>query len=152
MKPTRMNVNINNKKAYHEYQVLEKLECGIALKGNEVKSILAGKASIKEAWCDIKDHQLIIHGMHITPWHTANAFDVEERRDRTLLAHKSEIRKLLQAKQQKGMTIIPLHVTYTNNHVKVIIGICQGKKLHDKRQDLKERQTKREIARQLKTP
>lgn len=143
-------VNIQNKKAYHEYQILEKLECGISLRGNEVKSIIAGKASIKEAWCAIQNNQLVIRGMHITPWNTANAFDVEETRERVLLAHKSEIRKLLAMKQQDGITLIPLSVTYRNNRIKVIIGVCKGKKLYDKRQDLKERQTKRDMDRMLK--
>lgn len=143
-------VNIQNKKAYHEYQVLETLECGISLRGNEVKSIIAGKASIKEAWCAIQNNQLMIRGMHITPWNTANAFDVDETRERVLLAHKSEIHKLLAMKQQDGITLIPLSVTYRNNRIKVIIGVCKGKKLYDKRQDLKERQTKRDMDRMLK--
>ena len=143
-------VNIQNKKAYHDYQVIDTLECGISLRGNEVKSIIAGKASIKEAWCSIQNNQLVIRGMHITPWHTANTFDVDETRERVLLAHKSEIRKLLAMKQQDGITIIPLSVTYKNNHIKVNVGICKGKKLYDKRQDLKERQTKRDIERTLK--
>lgn len=143
-------VNIQNKKAYHEYQILETLECGISLRGNEVKSIIAGKASIKEAWCAIQNNQLMIRGMHITPWNTANAFDVDETRERVLLAHKSEIRKLLAMKQQDGITLIPLSVTYRDNRIKVIIGVCKGKKLYDKRQDLKERQTKRDMDRMLK--
>ena len=143
-------VNIQNKKAYHEYQVLETLECGISLRGNEVKSIIAGKASIKEAWCAIQNNQLMIRGMHITPWNTANAFDVDETRERVLLAHKSEISKLLAMKQQDGITLIPLSVTYRDNRIKVIIGVCKGKKLYDKRQDLKERQTKRDMDRMLK--
>lgn len=143
-------INIQNKKAYHEYQILETLECGISLRGNEVKSIIAGKASIKEAWCAIQNNQLMIRGMHITPWNTANAFDVDETRERVLLAHKSEISKLLAMKQQDGITLIPLSVTYRNNRIKVIIGVCKGKKLYDKRQDLKERQTKRDMDRMLK--
>lgn len=148
MKPTHLN--INNKKAYHDYQVLEELECGIALRGNEVKSITEGKASIKEAWCSIQDNQLVIRGMHITPWRTANAFDVDETRERILLAHKSEIRKLFQKKQQDGITLIPLRVIYANRRVKIVIGVCKGKKNYDKRQDLKEKQTKRNIDRQMK--
>lgn len=147
---TKSIVNINNKKAYHDYQVLETLECGISLRGNEVKSIMAGKASIKEAWCSIQNNQLVIRGMHITKWNTANIFDVDETRERTLLAHKTEIRKLLAQKQQDGITLVPLQVTYKNNRVKVIVGVCKGKKLYDKRQDLKDKQTKRDIARQLK--
>ena len=94
--------------------------------------------------------QLVIRGMHITKWNTANIFDVDETRERTLLAHKTEIRKLLAQKQQDGITLVPLQVTYKNNRVKVIIGVCKGKKLYDKRQDLKDKQTKRDIARQLK--
>lgn len=147
---TKQLVNIQNKKAYHDYHVLDTLECGISLKGNEVKSIIAGKASIKEAWCTIQNNQLVIRGMHITPWHTANAFDVDEIRERVLLAHKSEIRKLLAQKQQDGITLIPLSLTYKNNHIKVNVGICKGKKLYDKRQDLKNKQTKRDIERSMK--
>lgn len=147
---TKSIVNINNKKAYHDYQVLETLECGISLRGNEVKSIMTGKASIKEAWCSIQNNQLVIRGMHITKWNTSNIFDVDETRERTLLAHKTEIRKLLAQKQQDGITLVPLQVTYKNNRIKVIIGVCKGKKLYDKRQDLKDKQTKRDIARQLK--
>lgn len=147
---TKLLVNIQNKKVYHDYQVLDTLECGISLRGNEVKSIIAGKASIKEAWCSIQNNQLVIRGMHITKWNTANDYDVDETRERVLLAHKSEIRKLLAKKQQDGITLVPTAVTYRNGKIKVIVGICKGKNNYDKRHALKEKQTKRDIARSIK--
>lgn len=143
-------VNIQNRKAYHDYQILDTLECGISLRGNEVKSIIDGKASIKEAWCTIQNNQLVIRGMHITPWHTANAYDIDETRERVLLAHKAEIRKLNAQKQQDGITLIPLSIIYKNGKIKVNVGICKGKKIYDKRHDLKEKQIKRDIERTMK--
>lgn len=130
--------------------MLDTLECGISLRGNEVKSIIAGKTSIKEAWCSIQNNQLVIRGMHITKWNTANDYDVDETRERVLLAHKSEIRKLLAKKQQDGITLVPTAITYRNGKIKVIVGICKGKNNYDKRHALKEKQTKRDIARSIK--
>lgn len=142
---------IENKRAYHEYFVEDKLECGIALRGNEVKSIREGKANIKEAWCSIQDGELTLRGMHISRWGTANAFDVDETRERILLAHKSEIRDLAKKVQQDGITLVPLSVYFNIGKCKVLIGVCRGKHTYDKRQTLKERQTKRDISRVLKS-
>ena len=150
MQKNKTLVNIQNKKAYHDYEILDTIECGISLRGNEVKSIINGKASIKEAWCAIQNNQLVIRGMHITKWDTANIFDIDETRERTLLAHKSEIRKLLAQKQQDGITLIPLSIIYKNRKIKINVGICKGKKLHDKRQDMKNKQIKRDIERSMK--
>lgn len=150
MQKNKTLVNIQNKKAYHDYEILDTIECGISLRGNEVKSIINGKASIKEAWCAIQNNQLVIRGMHITKWDTANIFDIDETRERTLLAHKSEIRKLLAQKQQDGVTLIPLSVIYKNGKIKINVGICKGKRLYDKRQDMKNKQIKRDIERSMK--
>ena len=143
-------MNIENKKAYHDYFVTETLECGIALKGNEVKSIREGHVSIKESWCQIQNGNLVIRGMHISKWATANTFDVDEDRERVLLAHKSEISKLEEKVSLDGITIIPLKIYFKNGKCKVLIGVCKGKHNYDKRESLKERDTKREINRELK--
>lgn len=143
-------MTIENKKAYHDYFVEETIECGIALRGNEVKSIREGKASIKEAWCRVQDGQLVIRGMHITKWGTANNFDVDEDRERVLLAHKKEIIKLGDSVQQVGYSIVPLKVYFSNGKCKVLVGLCRGKHNYDKREALKSRQVKRDIDRALK--
>lgn len=142
---------IENRKARYDYFIKEKLECGIVLKGNEVKSIAFGQASIKEAWCTIQNGNLVLRGMHISGWETSNSFDVDENRERQLLAHKSEIRKLAEAIKLDGVTLIPLKVYFSDNgKCKVEIGICQGKKNYDKRETLKKRQIKRDIEREGK--
>ena len=144
-------MNIENKKAYHDYFVDEKIECGISLRGNEVKSIRSGMCNIKEAWCQIQDNNLVIRGMHISRWNTSNMFDVDENRERQLLAHKREILKLKQRVQEKGVTLIPLKVYFTSRgKCKVEIGVCRGKHNYDKRQDLKDKQIKRDIEREMK--
>lgn len=144
-------MNIENKKAYHDYFVDEKIECGISLRGNEVKSIRNGMCNIKEAWCQIQDNDLVIRGMHISRWNTSNMFDVDENRERQLLAHKREILKLKQRVQEKGVTLIPLKVYFTSRgKCKVEIGVCRGKHNYDKRQDLKDKQIKRDIEREMK--
>lgn len=144
-------VEIKNKKAYHDYFVDEVLECGISLLGNEVKSIRDGKCNIKEAWIRIQNNSLVIRGMHISRWGTANIFDVDENRERQLLAHKCEIAKLSDAVSQQGVTLVPLKVYFTDRgKCKVLVGVCRGKHNYDKREALKERQTKRDIDRALK--
>ena len=145
------NTTIENRKAYHDYFVEETLECGVSLRGNEVKSIRAGKASIKEAWIAIEEGQLLLKKMHITKWDTSNLFDVDENRERALLAHKSEIRNLERKAQVQGYTLIPLKVYFSDtNKVKVLVGLCKGKHDYDKRQVEKEKQAKREMAKALK--
>ena len=143
-------MEIQNKKAYHDYFVDETLECGISLRGNEVKSIREGMCNIKEAWVRVQDNQLVIRGMHISRWHTANMFDVDEDRERILLAHKKEISKLAENCKLNGVTLIPLKVYFSNGKCKVLIGVCRGKHNYDKREALKERQVKRDINRALK--
>lgn len=141
---------IENKKAYHDYFVNETIECGISLRGNEVKSIRAGKVSIKESWCRVQNNQLVIRGMHISQWDTANSYDVDEDRERVLLAHKKEIIKLSDLVQQDGVSLIPLKIYFVNGKCKVLLGVCKGKHNYDKRETLKNRQVKRDINRALK--
>ena len=142
---------IENKKAKHDYFIEDTLECGICLFGNEVKSIREGKANIKEAWIRVQDKELVIRGMHISKYSTSNSFDVDETRERKLLAHKKEINKLEEKVSKDGISLIPLKVYFDkNNRCKVLVGICKGKKNYDKRQDLKEREIKREIDRNFK--
>ena len=144
-------MTIENKKAYHDYFVDETLECGISLRGNEVKSIRDGKCNIKESWVSVQGGNLVIRGMHISKWDTANSFDVDEYRERQLLAHKKEVAKLSESVSQQGITLIPLKVYFTSKgKCKVLIGVCKGKHNYDKRESLKEKQVKRDIDRALK--
>ena len=147
----RTNTVIENRKAHYDYFVEDTLVCGISLRGNEVKSIAAGQASLKEAWCTVQNGNLVLRGMHITRWETSNQFDVDEDREKQLLAHKSEIRKLAEIVKLDGVTLIPLKVFFAENgKCKVEIGICRGKKNYDKRETLKQRQIKRDIEREGK--
>ena len=143
-------VKIENRKARHDYEILETLECGLVLRGNEVKSIRGGMASIKESWISVNNKEMEIKGMHITPWGTANSYDVDEKRDKKLLAHRSEIVKLGDRAKQDGLTIIPLKVYFNNKgKCKIQIGLCRGKKNYDKRQSSKERTANMDIKREL---
>lgn len=143
-------MEIDNKKAYHDYFVDDKLECGISLKGNEVKSIRQGKCNIKDAWCRVQNNQLVIRGMHISKWETANMFDIDENRERVLLAHKREIIKLSERVKLDGISLIPLKIYFKDGKVKVLLGVCRGKHNFDKRNTLKERQVDRDIRRAFK--
>lgn len=143
-------MEIDNKKAYHDYFVDDKLECGISLKGNEVKSIRQGKCNIKDAWCRVQNNQLVIRGMHISKWETANMFDIDENRERVLLAHKREIIKLSEKVKLDGISLIPLKIYFKDGKVKVLLGVCRGKHNFDKRNTLKERQVDRDIRRAFK--
>ena len=148
-----MSVKIisNNKKAYHEYFVLEKYECGIELKGTEVKSLRASNCSIKESLCKIMGNECFVIGMNISAYEKGNIFNVDPMRTRKLLLHKSEIRKIAEQLKLQGNTLIPLQVYFKNGRAKVEIGLCKGKKLFDKREALKKKDMKREAMRnQLK--
>lgn len=145
------SATIENRKARYDYFIEETLECGIELRGNEVKSIRSGKASIKEAWVSVESREMVIKQMHITPWETSNRYDVSEVRERKLLAHKAEIRKLSRAVQRDGYTLVPLKVYFSDNgKCKVLVGLCKGKKNYDKREAQKERDIKRSINEKLK--
>lgn len=145
------SATIENRKVKYDYFIEETLECGIELRGNEVKSIRSGKASIKEAWVSVESGEMVIKQMHITPWETSNRYDVSEVRERKLLAHKAEIRKLSRAVQRDGYTLVPLKVYFSDNgKCKVLVGLCKGKKNYDKREAQKERDIKRSINEKLK--
>ncbi len=139
----------NNKKAYHEYFILEKYEAGISLAGTEVKSIRQGKCSIKEAYVEISKGQITIKGMNISPYEKGNIFNKDPLRPRKLLLHKSEIRKLGEAIREKGYTIMPLQVYLKGSLVKVEIGLAKGKKLYDKRADIAKKDMQRQVEREF---
>lgn len=140
----------NNKKAYHDYEILETYEAGIELAGTEVKSMRMGKCSIKEAYIRIEDMQATVYGMHVSPYEKGNIFNRDPLRPRRLLLHKNEIRKLFGQVQQKGVTIVPLKVYFSGQYVKVLIGVARGKKLYDKRRDIAKKDMKREAEREFK--
>ncbi len=139
-----------NKKAFHEYFVLESFEAGIELSGTEVKSIRQGAVNLKEAWCSIDNGEMIIKQMHISPYEQGNIFNRQPLRPRKLLMHKREIMRLLGAVKQEGLTVIPLSLYFKGSLVKVQVGLCRGKQLHDKRADAAKRDANRAIDRALK--
>ena len=139
-----------NKKAYHDYFVDEKYEAGIALFGTEVKSIRQGAVNLKDCYCSIKNGELFVIGMHISPYEKGNIFNKEPRRDRKLLMHKREIMKLHGLVAQKGFSLIPLSMYFSGKNVKVELGLCRGKKLYDKRDALADKQVNREMDRRMK--
>lgn len=140
-----------NKKAYHDYFVDEKYEAGIELFGTEVKSIRAGKVNLKESYCDIKDGEVFVVGMHISPYEQGNVFNKDPLRPKKLLLHKREILKLFGLVSQKGYTLVPLQIYLKNSRVKVEIGLCRGKKLYDKREDMARNDAKRDMERAFKS-
>ena len=139
-----------NKKAYHDYFVDEKYEAGIALFGTEVKSVRGGAVNLKDCYCSLKNGELFVIGMHISPYEQGNIFNREPRRDRKLLMHKREIMKLGGLVTQKGYTLVPLSMYFSGKNVKVEIGLCRGKKLYDKRDSLAEKAANREMDRRVK--
>ena len=140
----------NNKKVYHDYFLDEKYEAGVALAGTEVKSLRMGKCSIKEAFIRIENEEVIIYGMHISPYEKGNIFNKDPLRPKKLLMHKQEIRKLIGKIKEKGYTLVPVEVYFSGSLVKVEIALARGKKLYDKRQDIAKKDQKREAARDLK--
>ena len=139
-----------NREARHEYFIEEEYEAGIELKGTEVKSIRAGTLNLKDAWCGIKDGELIVNQMHISPYDHGNIFNVDPSRPRRLLMHRREIMRLYGKVKQDGYSLIPLSVYLKGSRVKVSVGLCKGKKLYDKRQSAAERDAKRQIDRAMK--
>ena len=139
-----------NRKARHDYFVLETFETGIELAGTEVKSLRAGGVNLKDSWCTIDGGELFVKGMHISPYDKGNVFNRDPFRVRKLLMHKREIMRLLGKVKQEGLTLIPLSLYFKKNHVKLEMGLCKGKQLHDKRQDIANRDANREIQRALK--
>ncbi|MCR5210440.1 MAG: SsrA-binding protein SmpB [Lachnospiraceae bacterium] len=150
MKHEGIKLVANNKKAYHDYFILEKYEAGLELTGTEVKSLRAGKCSIKEAYVRVENGEIFVVGMNISPYEQGNIFNTDPLRVRKLLMHKAEIGKLAGQTSEKTMTIMPLQVYFKNGRAKIEIGLAKGKKLYDKRDDIAKRDAKRDIERALK--
>ena len=150
---SKQNIKLiaNNKKAYHDYFIEEKYECGIELYGTEIKSIRMGKVSIKEAYVVIENGEAFVEGMNISPYEKGNLFNRDPLRRKKLLLHKQQILKLRQATQQKGYTIVPLSVYLRGGRCKVEIGLAKGKHTYDKREDLKRKDAQREADRDYKS-
>ena len=145
-----MKLIANNKKAYHDYFVDEKLEAGLVLHGTEVKSLRLGKCSIKEAFIRIENGEVWVYGMHISPYEMGNIFNKDPLRPKKLLLHKYEINKLLGKIKEKGVTLVPLQVYFKEGRAKIEMGLCRGKKLYDKRQDIAKKDQKREAEKEFK--
>ena len=145
-----IKVMARNREAYHEYFVEEELEAGIELCGTEVKSIRAGTLNLKDSWCGIKDGEMILNQMHISPYDHGNIFNVDSKRPRRLLLHKREIRKLHDLQKQQGYALIPLSVYFKDSRVKIELGLCKGKKTYDKRESVAKRDAKREMERAMR--
>ncbi len=137
-----------NRKARFDYTILESLECGMVLEGSEVKSLKSGRFSFSDSYAKIRDGKLILVGFHITPYPFGSLFNHDPDRERPLLAHKKEIAKLRRKTDEKGFTLIPLRVYLKKGYVKIEIGVCQGKKLSDKRESIKERDQRRDAQRE----
>ena len=140
----------NNKKAWHDYFIDDKIECGIELFGTDVKSIRMGHCSIKEAFVRIDKGEVYVYGMHINPYEKGNIFNKDPLRPRKLLLHRSEIDKLEGKIREKGITLVPLQVYFKGSLVKVEIGLARGKKLYDKRADIAKKDQRREVEREYK--
>lgn len=139
-----------NRKAYHDYTVLEKIEAGIVLTGTEVKSVRAGHITLTGGFVQIEKGQAILHEVNISPYECGNQFNHEPQRKRVLLLHRNEIDQLQAATDRKGHTLVPLAVYFKRGYAKIQIGICRGKDSRDKRQDLKQKDAKREIDREIR--
>lgn len=137
-------IEINNRKAYFDYFVEREIECGIVLTGTEIKSIRKGSVSIKDTFARIKNDEVFVTNMYVAKYDEGNRFNHEERRSRKLLMHKNEIRRLAEDIKLQGYTLIPLKLYFKGDKVKVLLGVCKGKKLYDKRETIKERDLARE--------
>lgn len=140
----------SNRKAFHEYFVLERFEAGIELFGTEVKSIRAGNVNLKDSFCTIKNGEIFARGLHISPYEHGNIFNRDPMRPKRLLMHKREILKLNARVMQDGVALIPLSLYFKDSRVKMELGLCKGKKLHDKRDAAAERDAKRDMARAMR--
>lgn len=139
-----------NKKAYHDYFVLEEYEAGIELFGTEVKSIRQGRVNLKDAWCSIDSGEIFVNGMHISPYEQGNIFNRDPLRKKKLLMHKREIHKLYGTIKQQGLTLIPLSVYFNKGKAKIKVGLCKGKKIYDKRDVAAKKEANRSIDREIK--
>ncbi len=149
-KNTAIKIIAQNKKAYHDFFVLEKLEAGIELFGTEVKSIRQGKINLKDSWCFVKDGEMFVNGMHISPYEQGNIFNRDPLRTKRLLLHKKEITRFYAQVKQDGLAIVPLSIYFKNGRAKVEIGLCKGKKLYDKREVAAKKDAMRNIERGLR--
>ena len=141
----------SNRKAFHDYFVLERFEAGIELFGTEVKSIRAGQVNLKDSYCTIREGELFVRGMHVSPYEKGNIFNRDPLRPKKLLLHRRELNRLYGlVKQQQGLTLIPLQAYFKGSRVKIELGVCRGKKLYDKRADAAARDAKRDIDRAMK--
>lgn len=145
-----MKLVANNKKAYHDYFIEEKFEAGLVLHGTEVKSLRLGKCSIKESYIRIEDGEVWVYGCHVSPYEKGNIFNKDPLRPKKLLLHRSQIDKLAGQIKEKGYTIMPLQVYFSNGKAKIEIGLAKGKKLYDKRADIAKKDAKREAERDFK--
>ncbi len=146
-KPDSDRLIAQNRRASHDYAILDTYEAGLVLVGPEVKSLRQGKASLAESWAGIEGGEAFVHQMHIPPYEQANRANVDPVRKRKLLLHAAEIEKLRRAVDQKGHTIVPLRLYFSKGHAKLLIGVGKGKQAHDKRQSIAERESRREIDR-----
>lgn len=151
MDPKGVKIVAKNSKAYHDYFVEDKYEAGIELFGTEVKSIRAGNLNLKDSYCIIKDGEMTVHGMHVSPYEQGNIFNKDPRRPRRLLMHKREILRLYAKVKQDGYSLVPLAVYFKNSHVKLEVGLAKGKKLYDKRESAAVKDAKREMDRTMKS-
>ncbi len=146
-----VKVIAQNKKAFHDYFILDRYEAGIELFGTEVKSVRAGGVNLKDSFCTVKDGELFARGVHISPYEKGNIFNRDPMRPKRLLMHKREIQKLALRAQQDGLALVPLSLYFKDSRVKLELGLCQGKKLHDKRETEAKRSADREIDRAMKS-
>lgn len=151
MKSKGTKLITENRKARHEYFILESYEAGIELVGTEVKSIRNGSVNLKDSWCSIDNGEMFIKGMHISPYEKGNIFNRDPLRVRKLLLHRKEIDRLYGTLKQDGLTLIPISLYFKDSRVKVQVGLCKGKKLHDKREASAQRDAKRQIDRAIKS-
>lgn len=140
-----------NQKAFHDYYVEDRYEAGLVLVGTEVKSIRQGKVNLKDSYCLVKDGEITVHGMHVSPYEQGNIFNKDPLRPRKLLMHKREINKLFMKIKQDGYSVVPLKIYFKNSKLKLEIGLAKGKKLHDKRDAAAAKDAKREIDRTMKS-
>ena len=141
---------VQNRKVYHEYFVEEKIECGLALFGTEVKSVRLGRVNLKESWAQVRNGEIWVEGMHISPYEQGNIFNRDPLRPKKLLLHRSEIRKLDSQVMRQGYTLIPVELYLKDGRVKLELGVCRGKQVHDKRDAMARRDSDREIQRALR--
>lgn len=143
-------MEINNRKAKYDYEILSTIECGIVLTGTEIKSIRNGNANLKDSYAVIKGNEVFILGMHISEYKEGNIFNHDEKRTRKLLLHKKEILKLFNKVELDGNTLVPIKLYFKGNKAKILLGLAKGKKTYDKRENIKQRDINREVQKQLK--